>query len=251
MASKVQKNPRQQASDAAMVPITFAFFMLTLSILAYELVGKRYRTIGGFRVIYPLLPYAIIVFGLGLLLCGFGILKAKGRLRTVCGYALLPMTLAALSCVVLRLTWVDYLTALLFIHILVYGLIMIYYLYSWEFTLFSFVTALAAMVFNRISVGTSPLRLAAKAVGLTVFLALVVFITVRASRNKGVLKFSHLQVQLFTRRSTPAILYFICAVWLVCLIACILLGSGFAYYCQFAAIALELIAAVYYTFQLK
>ena len=37
-----------------------------------------------------------------------------------------------------------------------------------------------------------------------------------------------------------------------CLIACLLLGSAlFAYYCMFAAIAIELIGAVYYTFQLK
>ena len=33
-----------------------------------------------------------------------------------------------------------------------------------------------------------------------------------------------------------------------CLIACLLLGSAlFAYYCMFAAIAIELIGAVYYT----
>ena len=42
-----------------------------------------------------------------------------------------------------------------------------------------------------------------------------------------------------------------CAVWLVCFLACLLLGATFAYYCMFAAIAFELIAAVYYTFQLK
>ena len=35
-------------------------------------------------------------------------------------------------------------------------------------------------------------------------------------------------------------------------IACLLLGSAlFAYYCMFAAIAIELTGAVYYTFQLK
>ena len=35
-------------------------------------------------------------------------------------------------------------------------------------------------------------------------------------------------------------------------LACLLLGSAlFAYYCMFAAIAIVLIGAVYYTFQLK
>ena len=35
------------------------------------------------------------------------------------------------------------------------------------------------------------------------------------------------------------------------LAACLLFGSGFAFYAMFAAIAVELIGAVYYTFQLK
>ena len=39
--------------------------------------------------------------------------------------------------------------------------------------------------------------------------------------------------------------------WAVVLIACLLFGSGFAFYAMFAAIAVELIGAVYYTFQLK
>ena len=45
--------------------------------------------------------------------------------------------------------------------------------------------------------------------------------------------------------------YFICVLWAVVLAACLLFGSGFAFYAMFAAIAVELIGAVYYTFQLK
>ena len=47
------------------------------------------------------------------------------------------------------------------------------------------------------------------------------------------------------------VLYVVCALWLVCLLLCYVLGASFAYYCMFAAIAFELVAAVYYTFQLK
>ena len=42
-----------------------------------------------------------------------------------------------------------------------------------------------------------------------------------------------------------------CAVWLVCFVLTLILGATFSYYCMFAAMAFELIAAVYYTFQLK
>ena len=45
--------------------------------------------------------------------------------------------------------------------------------------------------------------------------------------------------------------YFICVLWAVVLAACLIFGSGFAFYAMFAAIAVELIGAVYYTFQLK
>ena len=38
---------------------------------------------------------------------------------------------------------------------------------------------------------------------------------------------------------------------LTVLAACLIFGSGFAFYAMFAAIAVELIGAVYYTFQLK
>ena len=38
---------------------------------------------------------------------------------------------------------------------------------------------------------------------------------------------------------------------LVCIAAALLLGSLFSYYCMFAAVAVEFIAAVYYTFQLN
>ena len=37
----------------------------------------------------------------------------------------------------------------------------------------------------------------------------------------------------------------------VVLVACLIFGAGVAYYAMFAAIAVELIGAVYYTFQLK
>ena len=49
----------------------------------------------------------------------------------------------------------------------------------------------------------------------------------------------------------PLLFYFICVLWAVVLAACLIFGSGFAFYAMFAAIAVELIGAVYYTFQLK
>ena len=58
-------------------------------------------------------------------------------------------------------------------------------------------------------------------------------------------------LQLFPDGFNSLLFYFICVLWAIVLIACLLFGSGFAYYAMFAAIAVELIGAVYYTFQLK
>ena len=58
-------------------------------------------------------------------------------------------------------------------------------------------------------------------------------------------------LQLFPDGFNSLLFYFICVLWAVVLAACLLFGSGFAFYAMFAAIAVELIGAVYYTFQLK
>ena len=57
--------------------------------------------------------------------------------------------------------------------------------------------------------------------------------------------------RLFPDGFNPLLFYFICVLWAVVLAACLIFGSGFAFYAMFAAIAVELIGAVYYTFQLK
>ena len=56
---------------------------------------------------------------------------------------------------------------------------------------------------------------------------------------------------MFSSKYTPTLHYLICGLWLVCIAAALLLGGLFSYYCMFAAIAVEFIAAVYYTFQLN
>ena len=78
--------------------------------------------------------------------------------------------------------------------------------------------------------------------------ALVVFL---CAKNRGRLTIGGKTLQLFPDGFNSLLFYFICVLWAIVLIACLLFGSGFAYYAMFAAIAVELIGAVYYTVQLK
>ena len=72
-----------------------------------------------------------------------------------------------------------------------------------------------------------------------------------AAKNHGLLVFGKKRIQVLGPKANPTLIYVVDALWLVCIVAAVLLGSLFAYYCMFAAIAVEFIAAVYYTFQLN
>ena len=96
-----------------------------------------------------------------------------------------------------------------------------------------------------------------KGIGIVVLvLAVVALLANRAAKDKGRICLFGKKHAVFPVRFNPTVLYVACTVLACCLIACLLVaclifGSGFAFYAMFAAIAIELIGAVYYTFQLK
>ena len=82
-------------------------------------------------------------------------------------------------------------------------------------------------------------------------LVLVLLTALLCGRNKGSLVLGKRTYCVFPKSFTPLLLYITCLIWFACFVLCLILGPAFAYYCIFAAVAYELIAAVYYTFQLK
>ena len=86
---------------------------------------------------------------------------------------------------------------------------------------------------------------------LMLVLALVLLTALLCGRNKGSLVLGKRTYCVFPKSFTPLLLYITCLIWFACFVLCLILGPAFAYYCIFAAVAYELIAAVYYTFQLK
>ncbi len=128
----------------------------------------------------------------------------------------------------------------------------IYQLYRWEFFLLSLSTVLAGGVFFCFSQG---MYFTGRNVIMLVLLVLSLLgtfgATWMASKNKGILSFGKTRVRLFNAKSLPILICIADALWLVCTVAMLFLGGLFAYYCMFAAIAVEFVAAVYYTFQLN
>ena len=173
--------------------------------------------------------------------------KVQGKRR----YWLAAFALLFVSSLILSIFWTSNMIVIYLLHALVYCLYMVWQLYHSEFFTFSLVTASAGVVFfliartsymaNRIA-GSALLALILIGTALTAFLC---------AKNHGKLNLGSRMLRLFPDGFNPLLFYFICVLWAVVLAACLIFGSGFAFYAMFAAIAVELIGAVYYTFQLK
>ena len=86
---------------------------------------------------------------------------------------------------------------------------------------------------------------------LAVILVCIALVTCLCAKSRGKLTLFGKTLHVFPEGFNSLLLYFICILWAIMLVACLIFGSGFAFYAMFAAIAIELIGAVYYTFQLK
>lgn len=251
--SNHSRNARKNNDESAVFKIMGAVVLLVVSVYLMRMVSNYYSTIDGLDIIYPLTKIAAIGFGVLTLLSLLALVFVKHtQVRRVAPYVLVLSAMYALTGLLLRLYWMDYVTALTFLHAAVYCLYIVYMLYKTEFFVVSLLTVAAGALFYRYSRGLG-LNFACVALAalLLILCAVCAWIASNASKHKGFLEVKGRRFQLFPARFSPLVIYITCAVWLVCFLACLGFGAGFAYYCMFAAIAFELIAAVYYTFQLK
>ena len=243
MMTKNKTAAKKTEDQSVVYKVPAAFVLMIVVIYAFWKLGGYYSTVEGFTALYPMFCVQRYVFlaltAAELVLC---VLLKNGLARTICRYWLAAFALLFVS---------GNMIVIYLLHALVYCLYMVWQLYHSEFFTFSLVTASAGVVFyliartsymaNRI-VGSILLALILIGTALTVFLC---------AKNRGKLSLDGRTLRLFPDGFNPLLFYFICVLWAVVLAACLLFGSGFAFYAMFAAIAVELIGAVYYTFQLK
>ena len=243
----------KKSDDSVVYKVPAAFALLFAVLIALRRIGAYYATIGGFEaLLHPLrsLVWVFAALTVGALLCA--VLGKKAWLRTAGRYGAALLALALVSAFVLSRYWTSKMMFLYLLHAVVYCLYMVWQLYRGEFFAYSLATSVAGCVFffysKGVAANTRGILLAAL---LVVVLAAVAALAAAAGKSKGVLRFGKRAVRVLPASFNPIVLYVVCALWLVCLVLCFALGAAFAYYCMFAAIALELVAAVYYTFQLK
>lgn len=242
--TRAAKKPR----DLTVIKVMAALVLLIASVFALRAIGRVYATVSGFDAIYPAAKVvAIVALVLAAASLAGLIFARRGVLRTVCGYVLPLALLAAFSALVLRRYLNDQMRLLYFVHAAVYCLYIIKLLYHAEFFTVSLVTLLAGWTFYRCVPGVSVFW----TVLLTVVIVLAALTAYLAHRGHGTIVLFGKKLRLFPKAFAPLPILVTCALWLLCLIASVAVGSLLAYYCMFAAIAFELIAAVYYTFQLK
>ena len=85
---------------------------------------------------------------------------------------------------------------------------------------------------------------------VVLFLATIV-LSQMAVKNGGCLTFKGRTVRLFSGKAGAMPLYLACAILLACVLAALVLGSTFAFYCVYAAVGGLFIAACYYTIRLS
>lgn len=247
------KTAAKKTEDQSVVyKVPAAFALMIVVVYAFWKLGRYYSTVEGFTALYPMFCVQRYVFlaltAAELVLC----VLLKSRLaRTICRYWLAAFALLCVSAWILSIFWTGNMIAIYLMHALVYCLYMVWQLYRSEFFTFSLVTATAGVVFFL----TARTSYMANRIGGSILLALILIgtalVVFLCAKNRGRLTIGGKTLQLFPDGFNSLLFYFICVLWAIVLIACLLFGSGFAYYAMFAAIAVELIGAVYYTFQLK
>lgn len=256
MATQTSIRSRQKSKksdDSVVLKVMIALALLVFSIYMLQVISNAYGTLDGFERLYPvMLTVTLVCAALAVVSIVLALVLKNRTVRAICPYTAAVFALFAVTALALRLFWVQPLHALYILNAAVYCLYIVYMLYRMEFFLVSLITVLAGTVFYFFSNGFG---LNARSIVLALILlaaiAIVAVIAMQAGKRNGLVPFAGCTYRVFPPKFSPVMLCITCAVWLVCFVLTLILGATFSYYCMFAAMAFELIAAVYYTFQLK
>lgn len=247
------KPHKTKSDDSVVYKVMIALVLACSAMLGMRSLCRYYTSSLGFSILYDWTT-VIALSGLGLaILSALLIVVFKNRIvRAVVPWFLTAGLLVAVTGWLMRESGVNEFTFLYYLCFAPLIQYIIFQLYRWEFFLFSLSAVTAGGVFLSFSRGLywTPKNIVMIAV-LVLVLVGVTLCCRNAYRHKGCLSFGSLKVQVFHAKSTPILIYIANFLWLLCTAAIPLLGGLFSYYCMFAAIAIEFIAAVYYTFQLN
>lgn len=244
---------KKKADDAVVYQVMAALVLLCCGLLGLRSLRAYYSTIGGFSALYDV-SYLIGIGGTVLALACIvaAILVKRPLVRALLPWPAAVGILTAATGFSMRLAWTDGFPFLYFFCGALALQYIILKLYRWEFFLVSLSTVLAGGLYFCLSSG---MLWTYRAIFLIAVLAVTVvgssLAVLTASRHGGYFRFFRWNVHLLGKNGSPVLVLAANGLWFLCTVAVLILGSLFAYYCMFAAIAVEFVAAVYYTFQLN
>lgn len=244
---------KKKRGDAAVYQVMIALAVLCAALLGLRFLRDYYSTPEGFAALYDRTP---LIAGIGAALAVVSalllVLCRKPAVRLLAPWFLTAGVVVGVTGWLMRESGVEDFNFLIYLCAAILVQYIVFQLYRWEFFLFSLSTVTAGGLFFSFSRG---MYWTGKNIVLLILLALVLFGTAaaawKASQNKGWLTIGKTRIHLLQARSIPLLIILADVLWLVCAVAMLFLGGLFAYYCMFAALAVEFIAAVYYTFQLN
>ena len=241
---------KKKSDDAAAYQVVAALVLLCCALLALRSLRAYYATVGGFSALYD----STLYIALGGVVLAAAALAVYALVKNRVVRMLMPLPgavgiLAAATGFSMHLAWTDFLYFFCGALALQY---IVLKLYRWEFFLFSLSTVTAGGLYYCLSSGFAwPPRAIFLLVALAVILVGSTLVVILAGRQGGTLRLFGQKVRIFGKGSAPLLILAVNGLWLLCTVAVLILGSLFAYYSMFAAIAVEFIAAVYYTFKLN
>jgi len=248
------KPKAKQSDNAAVYKVMAALFLLCFGWLALRALRRYYPTVAGIERLYPVLPF---IFWGGFALClvcavVLLVLRKHAVIRAILPWCVFLFGMVGVTALSMTLELTEGFYTLYFLWGLVFVQYIIYQLYRWEFFLFSLPTISAGFLFFLLKAGFSgSMRNTLPLVISILSLICTALIACMAARNKGCLMWRKKRIRVFSKNYNPLLHYVVVALWIICIAASFILGDLFAFYCMFAAIAVEFIAAVYYTFQLN
>ena len=250
-AEKLQKS---KADNGAVVyKVMVALFLLCGGLMVLRSLRASYSTVGGMETLDRLIPWMITLGFAGCAVCVAVMAFWKHKIaRMILPWCAAVLAMVGITGVSMKLFWTQGFSVLYFLWVAAMVQVIVYLMYGWEFFLFSLPTISAGLLFLNFSTGFSMTLwnlciLAAAAACLLV----TVVLAHSGAKNHGIVVLGKKKILMFSSKYTPTLHYLVSGLWLVCIAAALLLGSLFSYYCMFAAVAVEFIAAVYYTFQLN
>ena len=249
--AKLQK---KKSENAVPYQVMAALALLCCALAALRAVKNYYSTVGGFSALYDLTPTVALCGGALALVTLVAAAVWKNRVaRAVLPWLTALGAVIAATGVSMRISWVEGFSFLYYFCGAIAVQYIIFKLYRWEFFLVSLTTILAGGLYFSLSSGMSwPPRTIFLLLALALSVVLSSVLALSAGRRNGTVALpGKKSVHILGKRPTPVFILAANGLWVLCTAAVLVLGSLFAYYCVFAAIAVEFVAAVYYTFQLN